>query len=94
MNFDHYTLIYKSDLAHLRNRVKELEASNKKLLDSVDIKRLYITDQTSKKMATILKAGHRMADRTHCSCENFGLQKICYRCRTLIAEWKDAAGVW
>jgi hypothetical protein len=92
MNFDHYTLIYKSDVADMRSRIKELEAANKGLLDSVDIKRLYITDQTSKKMAAILKAGHRMADRTHCSCVYFGLQKICPRCQTLIAEWKDVAG--
>jgi diphthamide biosynthesis methyltransferase len=92
MNFDHYTLIYKSDVADMKNRINELEKSNKELLDSVDMKRAYIVDQTSKKMASILKAGHRMADRTHCSCENFGLQKICYRCRTLISEWKDVAG--
>jgi hypothetical protein len=95
MNYDDYALIHKNDLSFMRNRIKELEHSNSKLMELGDTKRMLLIHKTEDRLTAILKAGHCMADRKHCYCWNSkdsNLKMVCGYCRSLIDDWKSAVG--
>ena len=95
MNYNDYTLINKTDLSIMRDRIKELEGSNSKLMELTDTKRMFLIHKIEDRLTAILKAGHCMADRKHCYCDNSkgsSLKMVCGYCRSLIDDWKSAVG--